>query len=290
MQSKYSIKDLEYLTGIKAHTLRIWEQRYNVVEPRRTDTNIRYYGDEELKRLLNITLLVNSGQKISKVAELTDEQLREMVLRLGAYRGELENQIHGLKLAMLDFDEVLFDRILTQSMISIGGEETFTKLVGSFIHQIGILWQTSSISVAHEHFASGIIKQKIYSAVDQLPLNQSQPGKIFILYLPGDELHELGLLYLYYYIRKRGHRVIYLGQSVPLEYLKDAMDKLNADVLVTMATTQPPREFVQEYFSEVSKAFPETRILASGMQLEGIDLALSNVITYESLAALVKEI
>lgn len=254
MESKYSIKDLEHLTGVKAHTIRVWEQRYNVVTPERTSTNIRYYKDSDLKRLLNVAVLVHSGMKISKVAALSDAERHTLVLDSSKYQGNYESQINGLKIAMLDYNEVLFDRILTNSIAAVGSDETFTKVVGGFIQQVGILWQTNTISISHEHFASNLIKQKLYVAIDRLMEGSTQEeGKTFLLYLPADELHELGLLYLNYILKSRGHRVIYLGQSLPLDYITEVLDKVHVDALVSIFTTNPYEGDLHHYFEKATE-------------------------------------
>ncbi|NVK27738.1 MAG: MerR family transcriptional regulator [Flavobacteriia bacterium] len=254
MESKYSIKDLEHLTGVKAHTIRVWEQRYGVVTPERTSTNIRYYVDSDLKRLLNVAVLVHSGMKISKVAALSDAERHTLVLDSSKYQGHYESQINGLKIAMLDFNEVLFDRILTNSIANVGSDETFTKVVGGFIQQVGVLWQTNTISISHEHFASNLIKQKLYVAIDRLMDGaSSEKGKTFLLYLPADELHELGLLYLNYILKSRGHKVIYLGQSLPLDYLNEVLSKVHIDALVSIFTTSPYEGDLHHYFEKATE-------------------------------------
>lgn len=276
MQSKYSIKDLEHLTGVKAHTIRIWESRYNIVEPERTATNIRYYKDEDLKRLLNVAVLVHNGMKISKVAEMTDAERNSLVLDASKYQGNYESQINGLKIAMLDFNENLFDRILTNSMATIGTEETFSKIVGGFIYQVGLLWQTNTISISHEHFASNLIKQKLYVAIDSVIEPQREKGqKTYLLYLPADELHELGLLYVSYLLKNSGHRVIYLGQAVPVDFLREVIEKVHIDALVSIFTTQPYEGDLDNYFKRCLEVLGsrELQWFVSGRQLYNYDPA-----------------
>lgn len=271
MESRYSIKDLERLTGVKAHTIRIWEQRYEIVQPQRTETNIRYYRDKDLKRLLNVAVLVHNGIKISKVACLSDAERNSLVLDSSKYNGNYESQINGLKIAMLDYNEELFERILTHSMSTIGSEETFSKIVGEFIFQVGLLWQTNTISISHEHFASNLIRQKLCVAIDSIiTSNASDARKTYVLYLPADELHEIGLLYMAYILRNAGQRVIYLGQSVPLDYLKDVMSKVEVDAFVSILTTQPCYEDLDEYFELASEMVKGSHIEwhFAGRQLE----------------------
>ncbi len=269
MQSKYSIKDLEKLSGIKAHTLRAWEQRYQLIEPHRTETNIRYYVDSHLKKILNIAVLVKSGMRISKVSELNDEELKAAVIDAGRYRGNYESQINAFKLAMLDYDEYLFENIFNKCLIQFGTDETLTKILGRFIQEIGLLWQAGAITVSNEHFISSLVKQKLFSIIDQTMLPRpSAESKSYVLYLPADELHELGLLYLYYYLKKSGHRVIYLGQSVPIEYLKEVSDRTKVDQFISIFTTTPHFEEIDLYFEKIGEMFNSDnyRFFLTGIQ------------------------
>lgn len=270
MKSKYSIKDLEKLSGIKAHTLRAWEQRYNLIEPNRTDTNIRYYSDEHLKRILNIAVLVKSGMRISKVADLTDHQLKSAVIDSGQYHGNYESQINSLKVAMLEYDEYMFDSIFNKCLLQFGTDETLNKIVGPFFHQVGVLWQAGAINISNEHFISNLIKQKLFAIIDQTVLPKAGQGvKSYVLYLPGDELHELGLLYLYYYLKREGHRVIYLGQSVPIQYVKEVSEKAHVDQFVSIFTSRPHSDEIGDYFERIGEMFDASnyRFFITGLQV-----------------------
>lgn len=274
MQSKYSIKDLEQLSGIKAHTLRAWEQRYELIEPYRTDTNIRYYVDDHLKRILNIAVLVKGGMKISHVAQMTDDQIRNAVVDSGRYQGNYDSQINAFKVAMLDYDEYLFDSVFNRCLLQFGTDETLTRILGSFIQQVGLLWQAGAINVANEHFISNLVKQKLFSIIDQTIIPNPKHGKSYVLYLPTNELHELGLLYLYYFLKKSGHRVIYLGQSVPIEYLKEVSDKTKIDQFISIFTTQPNYDEVDVYFERIGQMFDgdNYKFFVTGLQLKEVEL------------------
>lgn len=273
MNSKYSIKDLEQLSGIKAHTLRAWEQRYSLIEPHRTDTNIRYYIDDHLKKILNIAVLVKSGMRISKVANLSQEEIRASVIDAGRYRGNYESQINAFKIAMIDYDEYLFENVFNKCLMQFGTDETLTKILGEFIRQIGLLWQAGAISVSNEHFISSLVKQKLFSIIDQTILPQVKDKSIsYVLYTPADELHEMGLLYLYYYLKKMGHRVVYLGQSVPVEYLKEVSDKTGVTQFVSIFTTTPHVDDMDAYFKRLVEIFKDEdscRFFFTGIQLNG---------------------
>jgi DNA-binding transcriptional MerR regulator len=255
MTSKYSIKDLEQLSGIKAHTIRIWEQRYNILEPERTDTNIRYYLDSHLKKLLNIALLVHNGVKISKLAKLSDKDVSNMVLEQVQYKGDFETQISTLKIAMLDFNQELFEKVLNSCVFQFGMDDTFNKVLGTFINQIGFLWQTGSITVAHEHFISNLIRQKLFTAIDQVMVNPRRDVETLVFYLPAEETHELSLLYLYYYMKKKGYPCIYLGQDVPSEFLKEIFDINGARSFISIFTTKPNEGDLDLHFSKLDELF-----------------------------------
>ncbi len=276
MKTTYSIKELELLTGIKAHTIRVWEQRYNIIEPVRTDTNIRCYCDSDLKKMLNIAVLVQKGLRISKVVEMSDEQVKEKVIELSTYKGDYEAQVNGLKVAMVEFNSELFDRVFSNSYMQLGIEQTFSKVVAPFITQVGYLWQAGAITIAHEHFMSNLIRQKLFSAIDQMIVASNKQSKTFVFYLPNNEMHELGLLYLSYLVQSLGHKSIYLGQSVPVEHLSDVCHKMEVDYFLSIFTTHPHEESVEDYLKQVSEKFKELdcRFLLSGHQLKGINPAI----------------
>jgi MerR family transcriptional regulator, light-induced transcriptional regulator len=256
METKYSIKDLEHLSGIKAHTIRMWEQRYDIIHPQRTDTNIRYYLNDDLKRLLNISILVKNGIRISQVGKMSEKEMYEKVLELSSYKGDYASQINSLKVAMLDYDQDLFEKVINTAIFQMGAEEAFKHIIGAFICEIGVLWQTDAIHVAHEHFISNLVRQKLFTAIDQLMVSPKATDA-YILYLPDEELHELSLLYLYYYLRKNGKRVIYLGQSVPLQYLPSVLKTTGARNFVSVLTTRPFDEETELYFKEIDTLFEQ---------------------------------
>jgi DNA-binding transcriptional MerR regulator len=267
MGSTYSIKDLEHLTGIKAHTLRIWEQRYGIVMPERTETNIRYYTDEDLKTLLNVAVLIQKGWRISKVADLNRAELNKQVLDLALNDGHYPSQIARLLQATIDLDEPTFTAILDACIHEMGENETFTKIVGGFIHQVGVLWQTDAIGVAHEHFASNLIKQKLYTALDKLPAQVASvenPG--YLVFLADQEMHELGLLYVHYILKAQGQSVVYLGQSVPLEYLAPLLKERGRwKAVVSIWTTNPDNDSRHNYWLQLEEMLGGTPFWVSGI-------------------------
>ena len=267
---KYSIKDLEKLTGIKAHTIRIWEKRYNIVSPHRTATNIRFYSDGDLKHLLNVSILNRNGFKISNIVRLTKEEICNNVMEASESSLNFENQIENLIIAMLDMDEQKFEKTISNVVLTLGFEETVSNIIFPFLEKIGLLWLISTINPAHEHFITNLIRQKLIIAIDA-QVSESRPrSKTFVLFLPESELHELSLLYYTYLIKKRGHRVIYLGQSLPFEDLLQTKLITHPDFLVTVFTSAISRVNIQTYINSLSEQFPEQTILLGGNQV--IDL------------------
>lgn len=263
----YSIKDLEKLTGVKAHTIRIWEKRYGIVTPSRTESNIRTYSNCDLKRLLNISILNKHGFRISGLASLTVEELNEKVMSLMADHHAYENQIESLIMAMIDLNETKFEKTLSNAVIELGFEEALVKIVYPFFVKIGILWQTGAINPAQEHFVSNLIRQKMIAAIENLENKYPPKSKLFILFLHEQEYHELGLLFYSYLIKKVGHRLIYLGQATPLADVVSAASIHEPDFLLTSFTSPIAHLDVGEYIALLSSYFPGKRIFVSGMQL-----------------------
>lgn len=273
--SSYSIKDLENLTGIKAHTIRMWEQRYGILKPDRTDTNIRLYGASELKMMLNIALLNNHGIKISKIAQMSYEEICAKVMETIHQAGNFENQVNALTLAMIDLDEAQFEKIMATNILQYGFEKTMINIIYPFLIKIGTLWTTDAINPAQEHFITNLIRQKIIVAID----GQFEPRpnqKKFMLFLPEGELHEISLLFSYYIIKSRGHKVIYLGQSTPLSDLAQVYDIHKPDYILTVITSVPPEDDVQSYVNLLCKRFPDAHLLLSGYQIVGQDIQTSD--------------
>ncbi len=256
----YSIKDLEKLSGIQAHTIRIWEKRYQLVRPKRTNTNIRVYTDEDLKRLLNVAILNNNGLKISKIARLSDNEVRNKILNLTEDTAKAENQIDALVVSMIELNELKFEKLLSRLVLQIGFEDAITKVIYPFLNKIGVLWQTGNINPAQEHFITNLIRQKLFVAIDSVLIDETPDKKRFILFLPEGELHDIGLLYYTYLIKKIGHHVIYLGQSVPFPDLIEVNKVQPSQYLLTAFTTSMQYEHVLDYIKSLSETFPTQQI------------------------------
>lgn len=272
--STYSIKDLERLTNIKAHTLRIWEKRYGIVDPPRSDTNIRYYTDEDLKKLLNVSILNRHGIKISRIARMSNHEINQKILEVIRPESDYLSQIEGLVVAMIELNEERFERILNQSIIKIGFEESLYHVVYPFFEKVGVLWQTGTINPAQEHFISNLIRMKLFVAIDSLPRVYDSTAKTIVLFLPEWELHEIGLLTYYYLSRKNGYRAIYLGQNVPLNDLFSVGSTARPDVLATYFVSAISQHEMKDYLKQLSEHFKDQQLIISGIQAATIQFDL----------------
>lgn len=260
----YSIRDLEKLTGIKAHTLRIWEQRYGLVTPARTDTNIRYYTDENLRHLFNIALLNRNGLKISKLAQMTPEEIAAKGAAIAQNNPNPNSQIDALTLAMIDLNESAFEQVFVEYVGGHGFENAMLELVYPFLDKLRLLWLTNSISPAHEKFVGQIIRRKLMCAID-LAISKSDTP-VFLVYSPEGEMQELTLLFIQYLLRSRGMRVAYLGANVAISDLKDANHALKPDYVFTILQEPLPRHPIQAYVDNVVQAIGDCDLLLTGQQ------------------------
>ena len=280
----YSIKDLEKLSGIKAHTIRIWEQRYGIINPRRTKTNIRYYQDDDLKFVLNIALLNKNGFKISKIARMSKVEIAEKVAAISEINFEYGTQLDALTISMIEMDEYKFDRIIGTNIQQLGFERTMLEIIYPFLDKLSVLWLTGSINPVQENFMSYLIRQKIIVAIDKEPLVVVKDVPKFLIYLPEGERQELSMLFMQYLVKSRKNHVIYIGQEITLADLKDAHSIHNPDYIFTMITETFAKEPVQAYVDNLSTNFPDSRILLTGYQVVSQNVAPpSNVSILKSL-------
>ncbi|MFH6984607.1 MerR family transcriptional regulator [Marinoscillum luteum] len=280
--STFSIRDLEHLSGIKAHTIRIWEQRYELIKPKRTDTNIRFYDDQDLKLILNVALLKENGVKISKIAEMTHGDMQREVLKLTELNLRYPEQIHALTISMVDIDEERFEKIISTNILKLGFEKTMMNIIYPFLNKIGILWQTGAINPAQEHFISNLVRQKLIVAIDGQYTVPADKSKKYLLYLPEGELHELSLLFADYLIKSRNNKSIYLGQSLPIMDLEAVCDIHKPDYLLSVLTTVPGPSDVQGYVDHLSEKFSDCQILLTGYQVIGQDVQAPENVTFFS--------
>jgi DNA-binding transcriptional MerR regulator len=253
---QYSIRDIEKLTGIKAHTLRIWEQRYNFVTPHRTDTNIRYYDDEQLKFLLNVGVLIKHGRKISKVAQMNPDNVAKELLKISGETSDkntyFDVQIDNLLIAMIDLDEDKFEKVISTCTLRYGFEQTMVHLITPFLGKVGVLWSVGEINISQEHFISNLIRRKLIVAIDGFSGKGKREEK-FLLYLPEGEYHELGLLFAKYLIKSKGFQVIYLGQSLPFDDLKNLSHKYQPNYILTYFTAGLGKMGLRTYLENMTR-------------------------------------
>lgn len=254
VKKNFSIRDLENLSGIKAHTIRIWEKRYNLLSPERTSTNIRTYSLQSLQKLLNVTLLYNNGYKISKIAKIPEGEIPVMVHEIISKNSEKNHAINAFKLAMVNFDSAQFYNTYNSLLAERSFREIFTEVFVPLLNELGLLWQTDTISPSHEHFITHLIKQKIFIHTEKLQmLEPSKKDKVFALYLPENEIHEIGLLFVNYEIALRGYKTIYLGQSMPMESLVDLMKYYDNLCFVSYFTVSPTKDTITNYMDSFKK-------------------------------------
>lgn len=259
--NNFKIRDLEEFTGVKAHTIRIWEKRYGLLAPDRTDTNIRHYTLDELKVILNVAYLNKNGHKISRIAAMSHIERDRLVRELATKSNSEEEALNNLKLAMLDFDEPMLERTSQRYTEQHGFQALVEKVFVPLLEHIGVLWQTSAICPAQEHFVSNFIRKKLISSTDQLPGPFGKKDRTFVLFLPENEIHELGLLYVEHILRSQGERTIYLGQSVPQADLKQVAATITGELIfITLIMIPPTGMDVPSFLKQMRDELPDRHI------------------------------
>ncbi|MFV0249206.1 MAG: MerR family transcriptional regulator [Tenacibaculum sp.] len=274
----FTIKDLENISGIKAHTIRIWEKRYGLFQPKRTNTNIRYYSQKSLQKLLNVVLLNKHNYKISKIASMSEEQIaltaKELSLSLASY----DKAFNMLKSAVFQFDKTLFNKAYNNLLIKKTFRETFKEVFVPFIKHIGMLWQTNTITLAHEHFISNLIIQKIQTNTDKIESLTSQATKrTYVLFLPEGEIHQIGLLYLNYELTLRGGQTIYLGNRLSISTISYLTNTKKAVNFVCSLTLMPNKERIIAYFKQINKILKGTNHQLVGIGDKALTLELEEL-------------
>lgn len=261
----FTIKDIENFTGIKAHTIRIWEQRFGLFSARRKETNHRIYDGEDLKSLLRIAYLYHHGIKISRIAALSEPEQNQLSLELAAEGSATGLQVNELIAATLDYDFFRFERIFYSQVLHLGFEQCITKVIYPFLEKIGVLWLTGHVIPVQEHFCSNIIRTKIMTAIDGLQMNQ-QAAAHYLLFLPEGEFHEIPLLYAQYLLKKNGKLVTCFGANVPLADLKAFTPALQVTHIYTYLLTNITQRAMHRFVTALHQQFPEVKILLSGPQ------------------------
>lgn len=292
----FSIKDLENLSGIKAHTIRIWEKRYNLLSPNRSETNIRNYSTDSLQKLLNISYLNNNGLKISKIANLKDDEIPAKVREIASRAKVEDHAINAFKMAMINFDQVLFYNTYNNLIENKTFSEIFYSIFLPLLNEIGILWQTNTITPAHEHFLSVHIKQKILLNIEKLQSLEPKPvSKSFVLFLPENEIHDIGLLFINYQLRSKGYHTIFLGESVPMDSLADLLDFFEEITFISYFTVYPEVDNIPDYINKFNNLLlnkENTNLMLLGHKLADIDISTlpKKVSTFTSIKNLVKDL
>jgi MerR family transcriptional regulator, light-induced transcriptional regulator len=266
IKEDFTIKDLENISSVKAHTIRIWEKRYNLLSPKRSDTNIRCYSSESLQKLLNVVLLNNNGHKISKIADMSEDMIIVKARELAFKTAAVDEAINSFKLAMFQFDKVLFNNTYNKLLHKKTFREIFKDVFIPFLNHIGLLWQTSTLLPAHEHFISNLISQKIQINTEKLEYSVLNSEVTYVLFLPENEIHEIGLMHLNYELVLRGNQTIYLGQSLPLSNLNYFFKGENKICFITSLTVQPFNDKIEGYFREIEDILKDTdhKLIAVG--------------------------
>lgn len=263
--SNYSMADIVSITGIKAHTLRKWETRYQFIEPKRTATNIRFYTDDQLRKLLNIGILTRNGYRISKIDKMSNQEIHDIVSEI-LLEATPQDDIKALIISMLEMSEVGFNEIVNRYNNKYGLLKTTTDLLYPFLNHVGVLWGTNKVMPAQEHFISNLIKQKMFAAIDAIPLNnENQPTIVF--YLVEGESHEIGLLLAHYIAKELNWRTIYLGQNVPLENIKEVLKIVKPSLMMTMFTMLRPGK-IEELIKAVTKDTEVTLAVSGSGHIE----------------------
>ena len=263
----YSISDLEQLSGVQTHTIRIWERRYHALTPMRSAGNTRFYDDRQLRRLLNIVGLSQTGLKISQVCALTDEEMDRLLGKqldqLISKNEQIEYYISQLLNFGLSYQEYEFDALISECVENHGIIITYKDVIHPLLVRLGLMWRRDHICPAQEHFISNILRQKIYKAIDELPVKLDSDAT-WLLFLPEDEGHDIGLLYANYLLKAAGKKVIFLGGRVPMDSLKDAMEHNAIDhILLFMVRSRPINE-ANAYLEEISDLYQKTEIHLAG--------------------------
>ncbi len=276
IKQNFSIKDLEHLSGIKAHTIRIWEKRYDILNPERTDTNIRTYNGENLQKLLNIAFLNSHGYKISRISKMQEDEINKLVKRISASASEENRAKNYFKLAMMNFDDRLFQRTYNNLREKRNFREVFHDVFIPLLDEIGLLWQTDTIKPIHEHFIVELIKQKIYLNIADLrsELKEEEDPRLYVLFLPENEIHDIGILYLNYELLNAGKNAIYLGPSLPLDNM-DYLMKIHKNlVFVSYLTVSPTNTDIQEFINDFQEKLCQEKdheLLLFGQRTKEID-------------------
>ncbi|MGI0107733.1 MerR family transcriptional regulator [Salinimicrobium sp. WS361] len=265
---QFSISQLSQFSGIKAHTIRIWEKRYNALNPHRSQGNTRYYDGAQLRRLLNIVGLLPTGKKISKLCSLSDEELHKMRLEYEKEAGvesDYQYFINQLIAAGMSYDEANFEKVFSHCLLKFGLEKMYIEIILPLLDRIGLMWSVDNIPPSQEHFISNLLRQKMFTAIDSMPPT-SETGENWLLFLPEDEYHELGLLFSNFLLRSSGRNVIYLGANVPLASVDNCIKDLHIENLLIFMVRCDLPENIESYLNELRKIAGNRKVFVAGRE------------------------
>ena len=290
----FTVKDLENLSGIKAHTIRIWEKRYQIFTPQRTENNIRLYENEDLTNLLNVSFLNNFGYKISKIAKLNETERQDLVKSIYSEKSKRDLAINDFKIAMLNFDAQLFHKVYDQVCKEKSFKDVFYNIFIPLLDEIGMLWQTGTIKPSHEHFISYLIKQKLNSIIENLQLNTPiTSDKIYVLFLPQTEVHDLGLMFINAELINNGHQTVFLGDNIPLSDLVDFTNHFDDITFVSYFTVAPTADELNGYLNEFHSRILENssnELWVLGKQMQFATVIPNQIRKFEGIESLLAEI
>ncbi|MBD3724217.1 MerR family transcriptional regulator [Flavobacterium haoranii] len=290
IKSVFSVKDLENLSGVKAHTIRIWEKRYNLFSPIRDDNNIRSYNTDDLKKILNISYLNNFGYKISKIAKLTESEMVALTQQIYSEKTQASFAISNLKFAMFNFDAKLFHSTYDELEKSKSFEEIFYDVFIPLLDEIGFLWQTETLKPVHEHFISSLIRQKLFSEIEKAQKNVNFSNEeVYVLYLPMHEIHELGIMFVNYLLLRKNKHVIYLGESVPMEDLQEVIKYYNKITFLSYFTVQPEIDNLESYLFDFKNSIlkrEQDRFYILGKQVSDYHSQIPGIYTFSGIQAM----
>lgn len=278
----YSIRDLEELSGIKAHTIRIWEQRHQLIQPKRTATNIRFYDNQDLRQLLSIAVLNRNGIKISHIKLMNSEEIATKVAAISSVNFEKDVQLDALTISMVEMDEVKFENLINAYIQEKGFEQTMLQIINPFLEKLHQLWLSAAIHPAQEHFISHLIQRKLIVAIDKEPYQYDKNVDSFLLFLPEGHYNELSLLFFYYLIKKRAKRVIYLGANISIDNLKSVYKIHSPKYICTMLLDFLPKKINTDYIKDLAITFPDSTILLAKKNYS----AVSYTHTHENIVTL----
>lgn len=294
IKSVFSVKDLENLSGIKAHTIRIWEKRYAIFSPNRNENNVRSYNSDDLKKILNISFLNKFGYKISKIAQLSESEIKILVKQIYSETTITTYSISNFKLAMFNFDSKLFHSTYDELLKVKSFEAIFHEIFIPLLEEIGFLWQTETLKPIHEHFISSLIRQKLFSEIENAQkMNDSNTNEVFVLFLPLHEIHEIGITFINYLLLKHGKQVVYLGENVPSDDLKELSNHFYNITFISYFTVQPEQDNLNDYLENFYNSVlvnTSSKFWILGRQTQYVSTDYSNIKTFSSIQDMLMEL